>query len=449
MNLVDVRKPDGYLMPKKRPDVSIKKRILAFAVALFLAGLPVVFSSCSRQPGLSFMVGGAPNEIAFFEEILASFTAQSGVPVTLIRQTTDSAQRKQGILLALRGRQPDPDVMLVDVGWIGQIAASAWLEPLETYGIAQTAFFARIVDLADTYENRLIGLPMYIDGGLLYYRKDLLAANGYHHPPETWAELRRMAEKIMPAERVHNPNFWGYVWQGAQYEGLICNALEFFVSAGGGFFSGAKTPVIDQNANIKALRFMCGLLHQNPLSPPNTFTDMKEEEVRRFFQNGNALFERNWTYAWGLHNAAGSPIEGRVGMAPLPGFLPGNGASTLGGWHIVMSKFSDMKPESAALIKYLTSAPIQKKLSLKLGWNPGRSDIYDDPELLRANPALRELKQVFQWAVPRPMIPGYSGVSQILQKHINAALADRVSPEEALNMAQSEVLELIKDYGTP
>lgn len=447
MELEDVRKNSCYPISKKRHDVSIKKRISAYVVVFFLTGLLVVFSGCSRRSGLSFMVGGAPNEIAFFEEILASFTAESGVPVTLIRQTTDSAQRKQGILLALRGRQPDPDVMLVDVGWIAQIAASGWLEPLEKYGIEKKAFFAGIIDLADTFENRLTGLPLYIDGGLLYYRKDLLAAHGYNNPPETWAELKRMAEKVMPAERVPNPNFWGYVWQGAQYEGLTCNALEFFVSAGGGFFKGAATPVIDQKANINALRFMHGLLHQKPISPPNTFTDMKEEEVRRFFQNGNALFERNWTYAWGLHNTADSPIKGRVGMAPLPGFLPGNGASTLGGWHIVMSKFSDMKPEGAALIQYLTSAPVQKKLSLKLGWNPGRTDVYDDPELLRENPALRDLKQVFQGAVPRPMIPCYSGVSQILQKHINAAIAGRVSPEEALKTAQSQVLELMKDYG--
>lgn len=73
--------------------------------------------------------------------------------------------------------------------------------------------------------------------------------------------------------------------------------------------------------------------------------------------------------------------------------------------------------------------------------------IYDDPELLQANPALRDLKQVFQGAVPRPMIPYYSRDSQILQKHINATIADRVSAEEALKTAQSEVMELIKDYG--
>ncbi|MBU1106168.1 MAG: extracellular solute-binding protein, partial [Candidatus Riflebacteria bacterium] len=212
-------------------------------------------------------------------------------------------------------------------------------------------------------------------------------------------------------------------------------------------FVGTATPVIDQKLNIEALQYMCELLNKQPISPPNTFTDMKEEEVRMFFHNGNALFERNWPYAWGLHNAADSAVRGKVGIAPLPGFAPGKSASTLGGWHIVMSRFSDKKPEAAALIKYLTSTAVQKQLSLNLGWNPGRIDVYDDPELLAANPALKDLKQVFHNAVPRPIIPYYSNVSQILQKHISAALANRSTPEESLKRAQTEVLELMKSYG--
>lgn len=414
--------------------------ILFFATVLCISG-------CQQQPRLTFMVGGAPNELAFFEELLASFTANTGIEVAMIRQSTDSTQRKQGILLALRGQRPDPDVMLLDVAWIGQIAASDWLEPLSEYGINRNDYFKSIIELADTYENKLIGLPLYIDGGLLYYRKDLLSKYGYTQPPQTWAELRQIAEKIVVAERSNNPNFWGHVWQGAQYEGLVCNALEFFTSAGGGLFNGTATPVIDQPANIEALRYMHGLIHQKAISPPNTFTDMKEEEVRMHFHNGNALFERNWPYAWGLHNAAGSPVRGKVGIAPLPGFIAGKSASTLGGWHIVISKFSDKKPEAASLIKFLTSAAIQKKLSLKLGWNPGRIEVYDDSEILAANPALKDLKQVFNNAVPRPIIPYYSNVSQILQKHISATLANRVSSEESLKQAQNEVLEMMKSYG--
>ena len=425
----------------------MRKREALYPVLLFAILILPFFYGCGQPERLTFMVGGAPNELAFFESVLASFTAETGYPVTLIRQSTDSTQRKQGILLALRGQRPDPDVMLLDVGWIGQIAASDWLQPLEKYEIKQKSFFTSVIKLADTYENKLIGLPLYIDGGLLYYRKDLLNKYGYTNPPQTWNELRTMSEKVMAGQRNENENFWGYVWQGAQYEGLICNALELFTSAGGGFFVGTATPIIDRENNVKALDFMTNLLHQKPISPPNTFTDMKEEEARLFFHNGNALFERNWPYAWGLHNAKDSPVKGKVGIAPLPGFKGQKGASTLGGWHIVMSKYSDKKEKAAALIKYLTSAKIQKQLSLKLGWNPGRKDVYDDPEILEANPAMKDLKQVFENAVPRPVIPYYSNVSQILQKHISAALAKRTTPEKSLKAAQNEVLELMKYYG--
>lgn len=230
------------------------------------------------------MVGGAPNELAFFESVLASFTLDTGIKVTMIRQSTDSTQRKQGILLALRGNRPDPDVMLLDVAWIGQVAASQWLEPLDSYAVDKNAFFQSVINLADTWQQELIGLPLYIDGGLLYYRKDLLEKYGFNGPPQTWDELIKMSQKVMEAERSQNPNFWGYVWQGAQYEGLICNALEVFASNRGGFFSDLADPVIDQQANIDGLTLMSDLIHKYSISPPNTFTDMKEEEVRQVYR---------------------------------------------------------------------------------------------------------------------------------------------------------------------
>ena len=88
------------------------------------------------------------------------------------------------------------------------------------------AFFPRILALADTFGGELVAVPVYVDGGLLYYRSDLLRKYGLGGPPRTWDELLRYARTVQEGERKENPRFFGFVWQGAQYEGLICDFLE-------------------------------------------------------------------------------------------------------------------------------------------------------------------------------------------------------------------------------
>jgi len=165
------------------------------------------------------------------------------------------------------------------------------------------------------------------------------------------------------------------------------------------------------------------------------------------FQNGNALFERNWPYAWSLHNADDSLVKGKVGIARIPHFPGKKSASTLGGWHIVVSKFSDRKETAVKFLKYIISYELQKKLSLKLGWNPGRMDVYEDKDIQKMNPAMAGLKSIFVNAVPRPTVPYYSQISQILQKNINAAIADKATVEQALKNTQQEVGKVIEEYG--
>lgn len=413
--------------------------------SLLILALSLLLLGCGSEKELSLMVGGAPNEIAYWEKVVQQFEQKSGIPVKLIRQTTDTDQRKQSIILSLRGKRKNPDVMLVDVAWIGQLAASGWLHPLNSYDIDTEPFFDRVISLADTYNDSLIGLPLYIDGGLLYYRKDLLEKYGYSSPPKTWSELLEMAQKIQKGEKEKNKNFWGYVWQGAQYEGLVCNALETFTSAGGQIIEQKESRVASE-ANIMALGYMKTLIHEHRVSPPNTFTDMKEEEVRMTFQSGNALFERNWPYAWGLHNSDDSPVRDKVGIAPLPAFKDQESAATLGGWHAVVSTYTDVPQQAVQFVKFITSYNVQKEMVLNMGWNPGRSDLYTDVDILKSAPHLVELKPVFENAVSRPVVPYYSEISQVLQKRINAALADQQSPENALQTAHEEIAKIISTY---
>jgi multiple sugar transport system substrate-binding protein len=417
---------------------------------LFL-GILLVQGCSTDQKDLTIWIGGAPQEVDYWEKLVAEFREQTGQSIRVVRQPADSDQRRQGLVISLEARQPDPDVFLMDVIWIGQFAYSGWLQSFDEYMQEDTfslkPFFSRVIDLVDRYQDRLYALPVYIDGGLLYYRKDLLEEYSHHSVPQRWEELVKTSQEIEPSVRQNNPNFYGFVWQGAQYEGLVCTFLEFCASNGGGldFTHGQK---INSPENIEALQFMYDLIHRFRISPLNTYTEMKEEEVRRFFQKGNAMYERNWPYAWKLHQEKGSPVKGKVGISALPHFDDYKSASSLGGWHVGISHYSDVPEKAWKVVEYITSYDVQKKLVLNLGWNPGRKDVYSDPEVLEKLPHLERLQEVFRHAVARPNVPYYTQVSEIIQRYVSACLADRMVASAALQKAQWEVEDIKKLYGT-
>lgn len=423
------------------------KKILAVFLLIVFA---VAGCGGGKEKALTFSVGGAPHELDFWEGLAAEFTEETGIPVEVLRQPTDTDQRRQGLVIPLKSAKSDPDVFLMDVAWLAQFAASGWLEPLEPLlegtQLKPEIFFARVVSLADRYGGKLNALPVYVDGGVLYYRKDLLGKYGFDGPPVTWRELVKQSEKVQAGERGGKPDFYGFVWQGAQYEGLICNFVEFAVSNGGGIEIEDSRVNLDTPENVEALTLMRELIHGYRISPPNTYTEMNEEEARIQFQEGAALFERNWPYAWGLHQREGSPVKGKVGIGPLPHFEGGKSVACLGGWHLGISKYSDAKEKAAKLAGFILSYDVQKRLALKLNWNPGRKDVYEDEEIVEEYPHFAVLKEVFKQAYPRPVVPYYTVISEILQRHVNAALSGKTSPEEALAAAEAETNEIIGRY---
>jgi multiple sugar transport system substrate-binding protein len=421
------------------------------AAGVVLVAALALAAGCAREtPQVTLMIGGAPAELDYWEKIVGDFSEASGIKVSLMRQPTDTDQRRQSLIIPLKAGEKDPDVFLMDIIWIGQFAGSQWLEPLDGYvagdGFALDAFFPGMIDFADRFAGQTVALPVYVDAGLLYYRTDLLAKYGFGQPPETWPELAAMSAKIQQGERVSNPDFWGFLWQGAQYEGLVCDFLEFALSHGGGLVDASGNLTLARAENQKALQFMRDLIAAYKISPPNTYTEMKEEEVRTTFEAGNAMFERNWPYAWGLHQGAASFVRDRVGITLLPRADGGRHAAALGGWHVGISRSSDKKQASWELVKFIVSAKTQMGFALNLGWNPGRQDVYDDAELACKAPHLVTLKQVFTTASARPNLPYYSLLSRVLQAKLNAALSGMMEPAQALAEAQREAAGVVETY---
>ena len=342
---------------------------------------------------------------------------------------SSSDQQHQFYAITLEGKQAPFDVIAVDTIWVQEFAKAGWIRPLQTIlsPEARARYFPGPI-LAATYKDQLYAIPWYIDAGVLYYRKDLLDRYGFR-PPETWPELVAAARAILDAEA--DPNLGGFVWQGKQYEGLVCVALEFLRGRGADLWEG------DEAEAAEALQFMRDLIVRYRVTPAPVAT-AEEEGTRHLFGSGRAIFLRNWPYAWTLFQQERSVVQGKVGIAPLPAFPGRTGVPTLGGWALAVPSKASHPEAAEEFIRYLTSPSVQLAMALKVGYKPVHQDLYRDKRLLDVQPWIEHLLPTFLAAEPRPVTPYYLMFSQVLQPELSAVIVGTKSPLEAVRAIRKQ-----------
>jgi multiple sugar transport system substrate-binding protein len=239
------------------------------------------------------------------------------------------------------------------------------------------------------------------------------------------------------------PGLYGFIWQGKQYEGLVCNALEYMHSHGGDVLKNGRV-VLNSPENRQALEFMKDLIYKYHVTPPLVTTAV-EETTRHIFGSGKAVFMRNWTYAWNLLEENDSTVKGKVGVALLPGF-PGYASSpTLGGWQLGVNINSKHPKEAERFIVYLTSYEVQKTLSLTIGYKPTRKELYNDRDLIRAQPFTARLYDAFLHAIPRPVTPYYMMISQVLQPVFSSEISNISETQKALESGSKQIEFILQE----
>jgi trehalose/maltose transport system substrate-binding protein len=366
--------------------------------------------------------------------------------------TPDFVEDRLGTYLQLfEAKSPEGDVFQIDVIWPGDLAEH--FVDLNEYGGAEAAaeHFPAIVE-NNTVDGKLIAIPWFTDAGLLYYRSDLLEKYGLT-PPTTWDELEAAATTIQEGERADgNADFWGYVWQGNAYEGLTCDALEWVASAdGGSIIEPDGTITINNQAAIDIVDQAAGWV--GTISPPGV-TAYGEEDARGVWQAGNSAFMRNWPYAFSLGNADDSEIVGLFDVSPLPGVTAGNGAATLGGWQLAVSKYSEHPEQAADYALFMASYDEQKVRAIDGTLNPTIEALYEDPDVLEAVPFFGSLLDVFTSAVARPSTvtaPQYSDTSSLFFNSVHSVLTGDKSAEDAFLELELDYLDLHPslESGTP
>src|SRR3989338_397310 len=411
--------------------------ILAVLLSLYSAGC-VQKDKGKNEAVLVFKHGKIAGDPDLFKQLLERFEKEN--PDIKVKDETLPAstdEQHQFYAINLEGKSSDFDVLSMDVIWVPEFARAGWLMDLGhlIQEGERDEFFPGPMH-AVTYNEKIYAIPWYIDAGLLYYRKDILDKYGFL-PPKIWDELVHQAKTITKNES----DLYGFIWQGKQYEGLVCNVLEYFWSNGGDVIRGREI-VVNSIENVTALRLMRDLIVTYAVTPPLVTTAI-EEPTRHIFGNGRAIFMRNWPYAWNIFEREGSPVKGKVGISTLPSFPGKESASTLGGWQLGVNRYSRNPEAAEKLVKFLTSPDAQKPLALTIGYKPTRKALYKDEDLMREQPFIAGLYDIFMRARPRPVTPYYMMITQVLQPEFSAVISGIKTPEDALSSAHIQISHIM------
>ncbi|HVX79802.1 MAG TPA: ABC transporter substrate-binding protein [Devosiaceae bacterium] len=412
------------------------------AGAALLVAAPFAATTASAVE-LHFVSGSTGDDLQFYAKEFKKFEAQTGDKVTIVPMPSSTTDQFAQYKLWLAAGNADIDVYQTDVIWAPELS-DQFIDLTAAAKDVVGDHFKSIVD-SQTVNGKLVALPAFTDAGLLYYRKDLL--DKYNKPvPKTWPELAETAKFIMDKERAAgNKDMWGFVFQGNAYEGLTCDALEWIKSYGGGQIVEPDGSISVNNPKaVAALEEAKSWI--NTISPPGVLA-YQEEEARGVWQTGNAVFMRNWPYAYSLGNSADSKVKGLFGAAVLPaGPDPDDKpAATLGGWNIAVSKYSKHQDEAIKLALFIASKDFQKDRAIERSALPTIPALYEDPDVQKAQPIVPFMKPVFENAIGRPSRGTgikYNEVSSDFWNAVHDTLSGNGSAADNLEALEAKLTEL-------
>ncbi|MFN4203815.1 MAG: ABC transporter substrate-binding protein [Tabrizicola sp.] len=414
------------------------RALRATATAAVLA----VFGAPAMAEELFYVSGAVGNAVENFKALVKPWEEATGNTVTLVPMPASTTDQFGQYRLWLAAGASDIDLYQTDVIWAPQLA-DHFVDLTEAAKDLIPQHFPSIIE-SQTVNGKLVALPIFTDAPALYYRKDLLEKYG-KTPPKTWAELTETAQMIQDAERAEGKaDLWGFVWQGNAYEGLTCDALEWVKSHGGGQIVEPDGTISINNPNaVAALEQAKSWV--GTISPAGVLA-YQEEEARGVWQTGNAVFMRNWPYAYTLGNGDDSAVKGLFGVTTLPVGKEGDtSAATLGGWNVAVSKYSTKQDAAISLALYLAGPEAQKQRAIAESNLPTIIALYDDADIAAAQPIIPQWKDVFLNAVPRPSAPTlgkYNEVSAKFWSAVHNTLSGKGSAAENLELLEVELTDI-------
>jgi trehalose/maltose transport system substrate-binding protein len=384
---------------------------------------------------------------AAYEQVLLDFTKETGIRVTHLPAPENSPAQLALSQDLLKKSAATPDVYGIDVVWPGIL--SDYLIDLNPYFETEVKADDSEMIANFTVKGKLVAMPYHSNVGVLFYRADLLDKYGFKEPPRTWDDLEKMAERIQDGERSRGQkDFWGYAWPGAATEGLMCNAMEWQVSQGGGhIIESDGTISVNNPRTIAAWNRAAHWMGR--ISSPTALSYQEWDSTNAFVTSGKAAFQRGWESDYFISNPVPYVVGKQSGVTSVPGGKDGR-TGTFGGLGLAVSKASQHQAEAIALVRFLLRKEAELEHQRAISEPPTFPARFELPTILTAYQHLQVTGgKPGAHAVARPStVTGekYEEVSRTYVESLHAVLEGNVNAETAVAALEKQ-LEQITGFG--
>ena len=391
------------------------------AAAVVVLAAIVALSACgggddggARQ--LNFFIfnepGGGPQSVA------KQCSEQSGGRYTISFSylPSDADQQREQLVRRLGAKDESIDILGMDIIWTGEFANAEWIAPVPSEIRADVTenVFESVLDTTE-FEGRMYNVPAWSNTQLLWYREDKV-----DQPPQTWAEMVRIAEEQDGKIAV----------QANRYEGLVVWTNAMIESAGAHILDDVDDVGLQEEPTKRALEAMGNVANSGAaLAGIDTST---EDTARLAFESGEAIFQVNYPFVFPSAKEGAPEIHEKMGAARYPGITRDRpSAPPIGGINLAVSAFSEKQDLAWEAIRCMVKPENQIAIMQAGGLPPVREDLYDQQAVREAYPGFADLiRESIEAAAPRPAeSPAYQDLSLGIQRAIHPVTD--ISPRDA------------------
>ncbi|PGF18034.1 ABC transporter substrate-binding protein [Natrinema sp. CBA1119] len=431
----------------------------------------VVMTAAQDVAGIMHSDGDDPS----IQKALWDAGLDEDIRVEIQTVVSDSASRMQTTQSALEAGRAPPDIHMMDSGWTvpfilrEQTVNLTERFPEDVLGYVNDTYLEAILETARHPQNgNLHALPLFPDLGFTLYREDLIEDAGYDTSgwgtdPPRWEEF---ANAVRDARDGADLNY-GLTTQAAAYEGLSCCTFnEVMTTWGGAYYGGVENlftagdrPItVDDQRVIDAIRMMRSFIEgeeQNTLERypqicPSAIVQWTEQQSLAPFSGGEAVSNRNWSYAiaeTGTEEAFGE----NLGVMTRPYAVSreeaqyadvGGTAAALGGWNLAVSPFSDRQEEALQVLEAFASEDVMLTVFELGGFLPPNLELVAEASPDDVGPVVRYadvVQSASENAIPRPATDLWPEQSALIYQEVNAAYRGEKAPKAAMSDLANEL----------